>query len=352
MHVGGFSAERAAGLVSGGLCAVTYLLAAHFLYRCGSFSGTGAMDGGFHRFSVPGAAALALLLSLVSAIYVPWFNAKPYLGQGSPNPWHNPTTIMVRPIGLLIFLVVMEECLRVQRAGFRRGQGLRIWKGILIAFLLLLSNLSKPSFVQIFYPAIFVLMVMWLFVYRFRNFTFALQLMVCCLPSVALMGAQFVSAFYSSSNSESSGVMIAPFKVAGLYTDNIAFSTLLLLAFPLFASFCTLVRRRFDWTDGFAWIMLLAGTAEKMLLAESGSRLWHGNFSWGYILAVYFVWFTSIRDLGAWGGTLFAGDGKKEGNAFHACSVIAFLLCCLLLLLHLLSGLYYLYYLIMLGNGI
>ena len=33
MIIGGFDGKRAAGLVSGGLCALTYLLAAHFLYR-------------------------------------------------------------------------------------------------------------------------------------------------------------------------------------------------------------------------------------------------------------------------------------------------------------------------------
>ena len=368
MSVGGFSAERAAGLVSGGLCALTYLLAAHFLYRPASFSGrgtagTGAAGGAVFPsggLSVPGAALAALVLSLVSAVYVPWFNDKPYLGQGSPNPWHNPTTLMVRPIGLVIFILVMGECIRVRRAGFRRGQGLRIWKGILLAVLLLLSNLSKPSFVQVFYPAIFVLMVLWLIVYRFRNFFFALQLLLCCLPSVGLMGAQFLSAFYGSSNSDSAGITIAPFKVAGLYTDNIAFSTLLVLVFPLLVALCTLVRRAFDWTALFAWIMLAAGMAEKFLLAENGSRLWHGNFNWGYILAVYFVWFIGIRDFSSWLGSLRGSGTGREKNALsgggqgagRVLSILAWILCGILLLAHLVSGIYYLYYLIVLGNGI
>lgn len=362
MNVGGFGAERAAGLVSGGLCALTYLLAAHFLYRAVGKSAVTARDtavnlsvkasastspGSGSGLSVAGTALFTLILSLVSAIFVPWFNDKPYLGQGSPNPWHNPTTIMVRPIALLIFVLVMGECVRVQRGGFRKGQGLRVWKGILIAILLVLSNLSKPSFVQIFYPAIFLLMFLWLFVYRFRNFPFGMQLLVCCLPSVGLMGVQFLSAFYGSTNSDSAGVVIAPFKVAGLYTDNIAFSTLLLLAFPLFIGLCAIIRRTFDWTDGFAWIMLLVGMAEKFLLAEGGSRMAHGNFSWGYILAVYLLWFVSIRDYSAWRCSFAEGSGGKK-----ALSVLAFAAGGIILLAHLVSGIYYLYYLIVLGNGI
>ena len=337
MYLGGFSAEKAAGLVSGGLCALTYLLAAHFIYRDKDAA-----------LSVPAAALAALVLSLVSAIYVPWFNRTPYLGQGSPNPWHNPTTIMVRPIGLLVFLLVMGVCMRAKKAGFRKGSLLHWGEGLSIAVLLLLSNLSKPSFVQIFYPSIFVLMFLWLFLCRFRNFPLGMQLLVCCLPSVALMGAQFISAFYGNTNSESAGVVIAPFKVAGLYTDNIAVSTLLVLAFPVLAALCSMIRRTFSWTDAFAWFMLLVGMAEKFLLAEGGSRMAHGNFSWGYILGVYYVWFTAVRSYALWGKDLRTPGQDRNGGL----SLTGFLLCGIILLAHLISGIYYLYYLIVLGNGI
>ena len=160
------------------------------------------------------------------------------------------------------------------------------------------------------------------------------------------MGMQFISAFYGSTNEESAGVVFAPFKVAGLNTDNIAFSTLLVLAFPLFVGLCSIVRRTFDWTDAFAWIMLLVGMGEKFLLAEGGSRMAHGNFNWGYILAVYLLWFVSIRDYAAWRCSI------PEGGAKKALSLFFFILSGLLLIAHFVSGLYYLYYLIVLGNGI
>ena len=75
--------QIAAGLVSGLLIALTYI-AAYFIIRR----------------EVPGlesyeAAALDLVLHLAGAIYVPFFNKEPYLGQGTPNIWHNPTTIAV-----------------------------------------------------------------------------------------------------------------------------------------------------------------------------------------------------------------------------------------------------------------
>ena len=161
------------------------------------------------------------------------------------------------------------------------------------------------------------------------------------------MGMQFFSAFYSGTNEESAGVVFAPFKVAGMYTNNIAFSTFLVIAFPLLTALCSIARRTFDWTDAFAWIMLLVGMAEKFLLAEGGSRMAHGNFNWGYILAVYLLWFVSIRDYAAWRCSFSDGRGVRR-----ALSIFFFVFCGLLLIAHLISGIYYLYYLVVLGNGI
>ena len=163
MRICGIGAKRAAGLVSGALCALTYMIAAHFLHRAVGKGAVSARDtsvnlsvrasadtspGSGSGLSLPETAVFTWLLSLSGAIFIPWFNKTPYLGQGSPNPWHNPTTIMVRPIALLIFVLVMGECVRVQRGGFRKGQGLRVWKGFAIALLLLLSNLNDADTVQ------------------------------------------------------------------------------------------------------------------------------------------------------------------------------------------------------------
>jgi hypothetical protein len=141
--------------------------------------------------------------------------------------------------------------------------------------------------------------------------------------------------------------VIAPFKVAGLNTPNIAISTLLVLAFPLLLALCSIARRVFDWTDAFAWLMLLAGMAEKFLLAEGGSRFYHGNFSWGYIIGLYLLWFVSIRDYSAWSCSF-----PEDGGAKKALSILFFILGGLVLIAHFISGIYYLYYLIVLGNGI
>jgi hypothetical protein len=319
--------QIAAGLVSGLLIALTYI-AAYFIIRK----------------EVPGlesyeAAALDLALHLAGAIYVPFFNKEPYLGQGTPNIWHNPTTIAVRPIALLIFVLVGSMIIKAQKENFENG--ISVGRGILTGFLLVLSCLAKPSFVQVFYPAIFTLMVIWLILYKGRNLKTAVQLFLVCLPSLVVMIMQFVISFYSG-NGNSGGITIAPFVVAGARTRSIPISMLLLLAFPLLMLILSLIKKSVSWEDILGWLMLLWGLVWRLLLAEKGERIYHGNFSWGYMLAVYLVWFTAVRNY-----LKFYFSEQMTGNKRG----VGFVLSTVVLVLHFLSGIYYLIYLVVLGHG-
>ena len=273
--------EIAAGIVSGLLIVATYVIAFCAIRR-----------------TVPGlesheAAGLDLVLHLAGPIYAWFFNKTPYLGQGSPNIWHNPTSIAVRPIALLVFVLVSSMVIKARREDFEHG--IPAGTAVLTGLLLILSCLAKPSFVQVFYPAIFTLMVIWLIMYRGRNLKTALQLFLVCLPSLIVMILQFVNAFYSGSG-KSGGLAIKPFVVAGARTRSIPISLLLLLAFPLLMLVITAVKKSLNWSDALAWLMLFWGLVWRLLLAEKGEREWHGNFSWGFMLASYLVWYCAVRN--------------------------------------------------------
>ena len=319
--------EIAAGIVSGLLIVMTYVIAFFAIRR-----------------TVPGlesheAAGLDLVLHLAGPIYAWFFNKTPYLGQGSPNIWHNPTTIAVRPIALLTFVLVSSMIIRARREDFEKG--IPVGTAVLTGFLLILSNLAKPSFVQVFYPAIFTLMVIWLIMYKGRHLKTALQLFVVCVPSLVVMILQFVSAFYGG-NERSGGIVIKPFAVAGARTSSIPISLLLLLAFPLLMLILSAVKKSLTWSDALAWLMLFWGLVWRLFLAEKGEREWHGNFSWGFMLAAYIVWFCSVRN---YLRHYFSEQmtGNKRGVGFYAATLV--------LALHLLSGIYYIGYLVILGNG-
>lgn len=328
MKIFGLAPAVAAGAVSATAVCAAYLIACRYfrLKGNGINAGTAAVGG--------------LILHLVCAVYVPWFNPKPYSGQGTPNIWHNPTTIMVRPLALAAFLLVCGEIEESRRSGFKKGPGWK--KGIATALLLILCNMAKPSFVQIFYPALFLLMFIWLIAYRGKNIKLALELLLICLPSLAVMGLQFITAFSSGSAARESGssVAIMPFAVVKLYTPNVWISLLLAIAFPLLMAFIAWGHRISDQASALAWLMLFSGFMERILLAETGERFTHGNFNWGFQLSLYFVWLIAMRD---WLSLYIGRSGKKaRGAGFYISTAV--------LILHLASGLYYLYYLIVLGN--
>ena len=319
--------EIAAGIVSGLLIVMTYVIA--FVAIRSSVAGLEAHE----------IAGLDLVLHLVSAIYVPFFNKEPFLGQGTPNIWHNPTTIAVRPIALLVFVLVASMVIKSREEEFENN--IPVGKAFAAGFLLILSCLAKPSFVQVFYPGIFTLMVIWLIMFKGKNLRTAIQLMLMCLPSLVVMILQFVIAFYSG-NGNSGGITIAPFEVAGARTPSIPISMLLLLAFPVLMVILTAIRRSLTWGDALAWLMLLWGTVWRLLLAEKGERMYHGNFTWGYMLAVYLVWYAAVRSY----LKLYFSEqmtGNKRG--------VGFVLATIVLALHLVSGIYYLIYLVALGHG-
>ena len=334
MHLLHCRVEIAAGLVSGFLFALLFVLAYVFLHKA------------VPQAPASAAAAASVLLHLSGAIYLPFFNPEPYLGQGSPNIWHNPTTITVKPLALLAFVLISSVLVRSRESNFEEKQP--AWKYCLIALLLLLTNLAKPSFVQIYYPAIFVLMILWLFLYERKNLGLAVRLLIACIPSLALMIVQFILSFYSGSG-EGAGIRFAPFEVARLYTKSVAGSLLLVLAFPIVIGVSDLLRKQVRWDDIFAWFLFGAGLLEKLLLAESGSRATHGNFNWGFVLGLYLVWFVSVR---SWlartcSENLPGSEGGKDGMDIGAILATVFLV------LHFLCGFYYVFiYMAVMGHGL
>ena len=135
--------------------------------------------------------------------------------------------------------------------------------------------------------------------------------------------------------------MFAPFLVAGDNTPNLAISMLLVLAFPLLMTIIAAIKKSVTWGDIFGWFMFIWGQAWRLLLAEQGDRTYHGNFSWGFILGIYIIWFVAVRQY-----LKFYFSEQMTGNKRG----FGFILATLLLALHLISGIYYLFYIVVLGH--
>lgn len=92
---------------------------------------------------------ISAALLFVISVYAPFFNKFMYLGQWSPNIWHNPTTFLLKPFALLGFFGMYHY---IQGSSFTKNKLFVIG----LSALLTISIWAKPSFVITFYPALFI----------------------------------------------------------------------------------------------------------------------------------------------------------------------------------------------------
>ena len=276
MKISWAPAYEASAIVGGSLNALTYVLVYFYLVK------------GYQqeRGSI---AALAWMLLLAGPFYVPWYNPDVYAGQVTPNIWHNPTTICLRPFAFIAFLLILDLLKKYEENEKR----LNIKSWLLLAVLLVLCNLAKPSFIQIAIPGLAIYLLILLIRTKGKSFGFCFQLASTFVPSVAIMLWQFVVSFGTSSSAEG-GIEIAWFDVLGHSSPSIPFSMLLSFLFPLYVILTNIriVKERDIRLTFFIW---LSGFLEAAMLAETGYRRYHGNFGWGHVLATFLVYAVTFR---------------------------------------------------------
>ena len=274
-----------------------------------------------------------MALSLVGPLYLPWYSESIYLDTSSPNVWHNPTHIMVRPFAVLVFWMTVCIYRRWREA---EGCSARTYRSrgeaALYTALIAVSVWAKPSFLQAFVPGLGAMLLTDLVRSRGRSFPFALKLASAYVPGVLLMGMRFLVAFWVRSESDGLGVEIAPLDVWSQSSRCIPVSVLLLLAFPLFVM-------AVDW-KGFSssvrgqlaiWCTVSA-MASKALLAEIGERRYHCNFSWGYAAAAGLLWLVALCHFGG-----LLSEGRLSGRRGRAVACVGWTL----LAFHLMTGILY-----------
>ncbi len=278
MRVFGCKGGAAAAFVTGGCVLGTWLsVMVHFVRR----------HPDEDRFFL---LAVGLLTMLAGPIYLFFFNARLVIGQWSPNLLHNPTHLMVRAVAVPCFLLYAATLERIGGTScFRLG----LRRFLALAAVFLLATLSKPSFIQTFIPALFLVFV-YLAARRGRAAFKSLVLLgLTVFPAVAVCGFQFWSSFYSS-NAGASGVEFAVLKVWSHHSPCVPVSWLLATAFPLVMAAWAVRARQFTLRDALAWLMLGFGLVEGVLLAEKGIRALHGNFLWGWVLGLFIVWLVAM----------------------------------------------------------
>jgi hypothetical protein len=244
----------------------------------------------YRRLREVGEVGTASLAALGMLFAMPLFNwwkfPRVYLGQISPNVWHNPTAIAVLPLAMLLFSAASKMTI-TDRPRRLAGAGA----------LTLLNGLTKPNYLLALLPC-------WLALLadravrlprsgvprsgqtRWRRLAIVVAAVMAPVAGLLAWQARRFAA-------GGGGVEIAPLAVWHLYSPNIPASILLSLAFPLgvLVLHWKIARRQAPLV--LAWSVLLVAVLQMALLAERGPRRPHANFFWGAYAANYLLFVES-----------------------------------------------------------
>ncbi len=247
----------------------------------------------------------ALLVNLVMPFYLKWAGSYRYVSYQSGNLWHNSTYLCMRllALGALLYYQGLSEDYREKLTG-------RQW--LVFALLLVVCTGVKPSFLTVFAPAL-ALKLLWDLCHgvRFRQ---VFLLGAAVLPACGVVLWQNAVLFGEDTGN---GMTFAPWYTFSLHADRPKLAVLCSLAFPLAvlgASLLAMTRQQWRqlgavredvWPGGvyqlrlnrayiFGWLMALVGFAEALCLVETGSRSRDGNFLWGYLFALFWLYAVSL----------------------------------------------------------
>jgi len=212
----------------------------------------------------------------VGPLCLPWYSKIIFLGQGSPNIWHNVTLWTVKPFALLSVWYTLKGIETSKKTAY-----------IFAFIIVVLSIFAKPSFIIMFLPT---LAIFSLIKGSYKDLVFQRYFFLLSSISILILSYQYTHTFVED---RASHIIIDVGGVWSLSSQNIGISIFLGLAFPLLL---TLFKTGLlnDNTILLSWIMTFIGIAYYAIFAETGRFYSHGNFGWSYMLAMSLLYLFSI----------------------------------------------------------
>lgn len=291
------------------------------------------------------AALVAFGLCVVQSIHLWWWDlGDGFLGTYSMNPFHNPTQMCVRGFGLLCFCLVYDIWQRQKDESYR-GLFFQVERGlkryyVCLAVMLFLSAMAKPTFAEMFIPAVALIMLGEWIARLVRKdgsaapyFKHCLSMLWCSLPTLGYILLQFCAYFLWGGSYGNGGSLIVTewLQVWHFFTENVGLSILVAMAFPLFM---VLIDPPFFVKNDMGRLALTGygiGFLEAALLGESGEKLSHSDFIWPMMSGMLLMWAVSAMRLLVLERTR-ADTGLKRNLLSGAWMIF---------LLHVLCGLFY-----------
>ncbi|MCE7996138.1 MAG: hypothetical protein HEP71_29430 [Roseivirga sp.] len=202
-----------------------------------------------------------------------------YLGQFSPNIWHNSTTIVVMPFVILAFYASYTYLLKPANGSF----------GLLILWTALIY-IIKPSILPVL-ALVFPLLA--LSRYPLKR-PFWMAALYSLLVILMLITPMLFVAGGSAGRNEGGGLAFGLFEVWSLYSDNYLVSLLATLLFPILCVVLYLKKAKEHLLLSYGWTTWLVAFLMFAFIHETGQFFKAGNFGWQLIMASYLLFLTSV----------------------------------------------------------
>lgn len=248
---------------------------------------------------------MSFTLSVVQPVYMYWFDtSSQYLGQFSINPMHNPTHMCVKPFSLLCLCLtydILEKYCNPEHKGvfFDVSKGLKK-AYISLSVTLLLSCMAKPTFAEMFIPAVGLIMLFTWINHLIKKdgkakayFRKCLIMLLVSAPALVYILIQFLAYFIfgGSYGGDGGGLIITEWmQVWRLYSENVTASVVLGMGFPLLI---VAMNANYFFKDTLGRLALtgyIVGMLECALLGESGGKITHGDFLWPMMSGMTMLW--------------------------------------------------------------
>lgn len=244
------------------------------------------------QIDLPFVGLLCFPIIFMTSFVIPVFFVWYYKNTFGINPWHNPTIIAMK----LFVLLALAEYVKIRKS---YDENLVIDNDLKKSFVkfsifLFIATLAKPSFMLGFCPAVVII----LFVEMLNNIKNKLFWQKSIFMALSFIPAGLVVIFqnflvFHSTKSDNS-VIIAPFKVFlhGAEKVWLRFPVFLMFPISVFIAYAFMKKKNLlkniIYKDVFVnWFVSLLIF---LLLAESGNRMFHGNFGWGLINANFLLY--------------------------------------------------------------
>jgi hypothetical protein len=227
----------------------------------------------------------AVTLVIVTPIILPFLlDGKYYYGYIVLANYHNPTVHMLRPFALLMFIIALQVLDSPRHS---------VWLILFSAAVTAAATFLKPNYTLLLLPALGGMVAYGMA--KRQSIDWRLLVFGLGLPAVLTLGAQYLITYVNGEPGDK--IALLPFVVVSLTSDFVLLKFILSILFPLAIAILYWKWARQDREMIFAWAGFGIGALQYYLLAETGDRLAHGNFSWGLQIGLFILFVVSIRFL-------------------------------------------------------